>query len=161
MKSISSNLFKLFGIIPILVFIVIILLLAVSDINVVLESPLLLAVLNALFNFLVPFTVSYISIKSYLKYRLLNLLLLGAGLLAFGLGGLFAGLLIGTPDGVNRNVTVYNTGVLAGSIFQAASAILTYKGLEARKAGKSEKLKATLLYLGVSVFMSLVTIATL
>jgi len=161
MKSVNSNLFKLLGIIPFPVFIITILLLAVSGINLPLESPLLLAILNTVFNFFVPFIVSCISVKSYLKYRLLNLLLLGAGLLAFGLGGLFAALVVNTPDGANRNVTVFNIGVLAASVFQAASAVLTYKGLEARKAEKTEKLKVILLYVGVLVFMLVVTTATL
>lgn len=152
---------KRLGAIPIPIFIAIIASLAILDVRVVYEPPLLLLILNTLFVSLTSFTVAYISARSYLTSGSLTLLLLGCGVLAYGFGGLVAGWVIGVPGGPNANVTIHNTGVLFGSIFHIASAILALAGATSQKVSKNGELKLILAYLGVLIFIALVTIATL
>ena len=143
-------------------FIAIVAVLAISDIRVVFEPPLLLSILNTLFISVISFVVASISASNYLKSGSLNFLLLGCGVLAVGSGGLAAGWLIGPPGGPNVNVTIYDTGALLGAVFHATGAILASAG------GTSEfilalkrKPKVILAYLGVLVFVASLTIASL
>ena len=143
-------------------FIVIIAVLALSDIRVVFEPPLLLSILNTLFISVISLVVASISASNYLKSGSLSFLLLGCGVLAVGSGSLAAGWLIGPPGGPNVNVTIYDTGALLGAAFHATGAILASAG------GTSEpilalkrKPKVILAYLSVLVFVASLTIASL
>jgi len=150
---------KLLGTVPLVFFIATIFIVNGFNICESWESPLLLLLFNFVFISLLSFVVSYISLKSYLKYSSLTLLLMGAGLLSLGLGGLLGALLRSTPEGANNNVTLFNIGVFVGSIFQAAGAVLTFKGQKAGVPVKTNKLKAAFLYSGLSVLMFLVAVA--
>jgi PAS domain S-box-containing protein len=148
------------GVIP--AFIVIIAILALSDIRVVFEPPLLLSILNTLFISIVSFVVASISASNYLKRGSLSFLLLGCGVLAFGFGGLAAGWLIGPPGGPNVNVTIYDTGALLGAVFHATGAILASAGDTSEFIpALKRKLKVILAYLSVLFFVASLTIASL
>jgi PAS domain S-box-containing protein len=158
-KTVPSH-FIAQGVIP--AFIVIIAVLAISDIRVVFEPPLLLFILNTLFISVMSFVVASISASNYLKRGSLSFLLLGCGVLALGSGGLVAGWLIGPPGGPNVNVTIYDTGALLGAVLHFTGAILASTG------GTSDiilvlkpKSKMILAYLSVLVFTALLTIASL
>ena len=142
-------------------FIALILALAILDIRAVFEPPLLLPMLNMLFVSAVSFAVAYISARCYLTMGLPNILLLGCGVLTFGAGNLIAGWLITSPGAPNINVIIHNTGALFGSLFHAAGATLALPGITAAKASKHRKLGVILAYLGVLVFIALLTIASL
>ncbi len=150
-----------FGAITIPAFIVAIIALAILDIKAVFEPPLLLPVLNTLFVSVVSFAVAYISAKSYLRTGLPNVLLLGCGVLTFGVGNLIAGWLITFPGAPNINVTVHNTGALLGSLFHAVGAMLPLPEIGAENVSKRRNFGAILIYPGILVFMALVTIASL
>jgi PAS domain S-box-containing protein len=150
-------------------FIAIIAVLALSDIRVVFEPPLLLSILNTLFISIMSFVVASISASNYLKSGSLSFLLLGCGVLAVGSGGLAAGWLIGPPGGPNVNVTIYDTGALLGAVFHATGAILASAGAKLGEGLLTEpfilalkrKPKVNLAYLSVLVFVALLTIASL
>lgn len=122
MNGSSSYLNKYLASIPLPFFILLITLFVLLDIEVVFEPPLLLPILNTVFISAISFVIAYISARSYLKGASFSVLLLGCGMLAFGLSSLFAGWLINIA-GTNVNVTIYNTGALFGSIFHFAGAI--------------------------------------
>jgi PAS domain S-box-containing protein len=150
-------------------FIAIIAVLALSDIRVVFEPPLLLSILNTLFISIMSFVVASISASNYLKSGSLSFLLLGCGVLAVGSGGLAAGWLIGPPGGPNVNVTIYDTGALLGAVFHAMGAILASAGAKLGEGLLTEpfilalkrKPKVNLAYLSVLVFVASLTIASL
>jgi PAS domain S-box-containing protein len=145
------------GVIP--AFIVIIAVLAISDIRVVFEPPLLLSILNTLFISVMSFVVASISASNYLKRGSFSFLLLGCGVLAFGSGNLVAGWLIGPPGGPNVAVTIHNIEALLGSVFHVVSAALA--GATSEKVSNHRKSRVLLAYLGVLVFTALLTVASL
>jgi hypothetical protein len=99
----------------------------------------------------IAFTLSFVSARCYLRTGLANLLLLGAGVLALGLGGLGAWLKL-LPDGANILVTTSNVGMLLGSVLCLGSAVMpTVKPLNTTKT----KVKLTTVYAGVLVFTGL------
>jgi len=149
------------GAIAIPAFIVIILTLAILNITAAFEPPLLLPILNMVFVAAVSFAVAYISARCYLTMGLPNILLLGCGVLTFGAGNLVAGWLITSPGAPNVNVIIHNTGALLGSLFHAVGAMLALPGITTGKVSKRRKFGVILTYLGVLVFMALLTIASL
>ncbi len=149
------------GAIAIPAFIAIIVALAILDIKAVFEPPLLLPALNTLFVSLVSFAVAYISARCYMKMGLLNVLLLGCGVLVFGAGNLIAGWLITAPGSPNINVAIHNSGALLGSLFHAVGAMVPLPEMAAKKVSKRRKFAVVLAYLGVLVFIALFTIAGL
>lgn len=108
----TKRLFRRLGAIAVPASIVIMAILAISDIRAVFEPPLLLFILNTLFLSVVGFVVAYIAARGYVTGGPPSLLLLGCGVVALGSGGLVAGRLIGPPGGPNVNVTIFNTGAL-------------------------------------------------
>ncbi|MFB0526822.1 MAG: PAS domain S-box protein [bacterium] len=154
-------LFRRLGAIAIPVLIVAIAILAILDIRVVFEPPLLLPLLNTVFISIVSFAVAYISARCYLSTGLPNILLLGCGVLGFGTGNLVSGWLITFPGAPNINVTIHNTGALFGSLFHAVSAMLPLPEITAEKVSKHRKIQVILAYLGVLVFVALLAIASL
>ncbi|MGA9349193.1 MAG: hypothetical protein WBW48_10370, partial [Anaerolineae bacterium] len=95
----TKHLFRRAGAIAVPAFIVIIATLAVLDIRVVFEPPLLLPILNTVFLSAIPLAVAYIAARTYLVNDSLGFLLLGCGMLVWGSGGLIAGWLITPPGG--------------------------------------------------------------
>jgi PAS domain S-box-containing protein len=145
------------GVIP--AFLVIIAVLTILDIRVIFEPPLLLFILNTLFISVISFAVAYISARNYLKSGSPSFLLLGCGVLTFGVGNLVAGWLIGPPGGPNAAVTIHNIGALSGSVFHVVSA--AFAGVTSEKVSNHRKSKGILAYLGVLVFTALLTITSI
>lgn len=143
------------------VFIVIILTLFILDIKAVFEPRLLLPILNMLFVSVVSFVVAYISARCYLTMGLVKILLLGCGVLTFGAGNLVAGWLITSLGAPNLNVIVHNTSALFGSIFHVVAAMSPLPGTIVEKVSKRRKFEVILAYLGVLVFIGLLTRASL
>ena len=127
----------------------------------VFEPPWLLPVLNTLFVTLVCFSVAYLAARNFRATGRLQVLLLGAGVLAFGTGGAVAGFLRQLPgSGANLNVTTYNTAAMLGGVCHFAAAWLLLRGA-APVAGRGRKhLWLILAYAGPTVFMGLLTLAS-
>ncbi len=143
------------------VFMVIYIILGILNMNVAIESTVLLAILNTVFIFAISLIVAYISAKSYLASGLPNLLLLSSGVLTFGLVALIAGWVSTVPNTQNINVTIYNIGVLLASVFSFAGATLTLKGVVSDSGSRHRKQKLTFISVGVLVFVAIVTLASL
>jgi len=118
----------------------------------------LIPVTNTLFVGLICFGVAFISMRNFRATGRMQILLLGCGVLIFGLGGVIAGFVRGLPDGANLNVTIYNTGALVGALFHFVAAIILLTGISLESEGKIRKLLLFLGYGGVAIFMALLTL---
>ncbi len=126
------------------------------------EPSWLIPLTNTLFVTVVCLAVSYIAMKNYRINSRIQVLLLGCGVLAFGLGGLVAGFVRHIPEtGANLNVTIYNTGALAGALFHYAAAILLLCGASPEVESRKTGFWLFFGYTGVVVFTALFTLATL
>ncbi|MGB6064130.1 MAG: PAS domain S-box protein [Desulfomonilaceae bacterium] len=152
---------KLLGLLLVIVYIVGLKVLAVLDIGSVFEHRLLLPLLNTLFAGIVPIGVAYVAGKAYVKGGSVTTLFLGCGMLSFGLCAISAGWLIRASDGVNLNVTVYNTGALLGSAFHAIGAILSLVSIDHPTEMQPRRWRATAAYGGVTVFVVCFSLAAL
>ena len=115
---------RLAGLLAVPAFLVLIAVLAAVNNRTSYENPLLLAILNTVFLGLIPLFIAAIAFRGYQSGRSPGALLLGAGMLTFGLGGIAAGWLIGLPGGANLSVTIYNTLICMGSSLSLAAGIL-------------------------------------
>jgi PAS domain S-box-containing protein len=131
------------------------------DIRTVFEPPLLLAVLNTLLISVVSFAVAYIAARSYMKRGLGNILILGGGVLAFGLGNLIAGCLVASPGGPNAAVAVHNTAALLGSVLHVLGAVVVSAGVTAQGEPVRRRLTVITAYLFVLGAVGAVTLASL
>ncbi len=90
------------------------------------EDPTLLALLNSLFLYAVPLIIAALAARSYRATGVLPFLLLGCGLLIFGLSSLVAGWVIGGAGSPNPTLVLHNTGSLLAGICNFVSAFLIF-----------------------------------
>jgi hypothetical protein len=125
------------------------------------EPVWLLPVTNTLFVTVVCLLVAYIALRNYRATGRIQILLLGCGVLAFGIGGVVAGFLRDVPGiGANLNVTIYNTGALAGGAFHFVAALILVSGPSPRAGARRRPLGLVLGYGAVTLFMRLFTPAS-
>jgi PAS domain S-box-containing protein len=147
--------------IPALIIIVLALYLIVKP-SVFFEPTWLLPITNTVFVTLVCFIVAYIAMRNYKATGRIQILLLGCGVLAIGTGGAVAGWLRSVPGaGANLNVTIYNTGALIGAIFHFVAALLLVAGISPEAGSRREKFWLAFSYVGLILFMALLTVASL
>jgi len=109
---------KRVGIAVLLSFALLNILLLLLNISQTFEHPLLLAGLNIVFQAGTFLVSAYIAGRSYLKSSLIQLLLIGSGMVAFGISNLTTGIVSLTVTGAewaNFNVTMHNIGLLGFS----------------------------------------------
>ncbi len=94
----------------------------------VFEPPYLFLILNVLFTGIIPLLVAYIAFRSYQQRSLPGLILMGAGMLVFGLGSIAAPLVAGLPDGRNLTIAVHNVCALAAALSQLLGAAMLLAG---------------------------------
>jgi hypothetical protein len=153
-------LLKRVSLIPIPVFIAAAVALAVLDIREVVAPLSLIPITHTLFISCISFAVAYISARGYMTSGQYRFLLMGSGNLAFGLGFL-ASWLLSAPGGQNVLLTVDNTGTLLSSILHVLGVILVWVGVTGERVWQRGKKEVILSYVGVSLFMVLLTIASL
>ena len=125
----------------------------------VFEPHHLLAVLNAVFLALMPFTVAYLAGRSYVTTGSLNMLLIGCALLVFGAGNLVAGWTIEHP-GPNSTVTIHNVASLVASVFYIVAAFVLAEGTtEGRAVRRLPKLLFA--YFAILLFVVFLSVATI
>ena len=95
----------------------------------VFEPPWLLFTLNTVFITGLCLLIAWLCFRSFLRGGFLNVLLLGCGVLAFGLSSFVAGWLIRPPDSPNDAVTIHNIGVLCTSVLYFLSSLFTAFGI--------------------------------
>ncbi len=157
----SNRVLKRLGFVPIpaLVLIIALLYYAVRP-SVFYDPAWLIPITNTLFITVVCFAVAWIALRNYRATGRIQILLLGCGVLIFGIGGAIAGFVRGLPDGANLNVTVYNTGALVGALFHFAAAMVLVAGVSPEVGAKKKGIWLAAGYLGVILFMTLLTAAS-
>jgi hypothetical protein len=151
---------KWFGLGIVLAFIAIIAVLAVVHTEAVFKLPVVVT-LGYFFIGVVAIFAAYISAKAYLKSGSPVVLVLGSGALAFGLSGLLCGLAVGLVGSGNLSGTLFNTGLLLAGALHVQSGVLSAVGPPSADFPKRGRMSVTLAYLGVLVFMAILTVAAL
>ncbi len=123
----------------------------------VLYSPDVILILDFLFLTISNLIVAVISGKSFLKYGLLNLLLLSGALLISGLVSVISGLM--GPISTNLGITLFDIGLFASSSLQLMSAIVTLTTTSAseisqRKVALASSYFATIIFV---LFLTMIT----
>jgi PAS domain S-box-containing protein len=126
------------------------------------EPPWLLPITNTVFVTVVFFIVAYIAMRNYTATGRIQFLLLGCGVLAFGIGGVVAGFVRSVPGaGANLNVTIYNTGALIGAVFHFAAAFILLAGISPEVGSERKEFWLVLSYVGLIIFIGLFTMGSL
>lgn len=131
--------------------------LAVVHNEAVIETPYLLAVMNTLFLGIIPVAVAYIASRVYLRGGSLTLLLLGSGILVFGLGSILAGWVNVLPGGPNMTVTIHNTCSCIGAAIIMAGVMINHSVLVPSRGGIRTATLAAL-YTGMVALVLTVTL---
>jgi hypothetical protein len=122
--------------VPVLIAVVVAFYLTVKP-SVFFEPAWLVLILNTLFVTVVFFLVAYMAMRNYNATGRIRILLLGCGVLAFGMGGVIAGGLRSVPGtGANLYVTINNTGYLVGAIFHFFAALSLLAGISPESGTK-------------------------
>ncbi len=120
----------------------------------------LILITNTLFVTVICFAVAFIAMRNYRWTGRIQILLLGCGVLIFGIGGVIAGLVRGLPDGANLNVTIYNIGAFVGAFFHFIAALILISGISPEIGSKQKGTWLAAGYLGVIIFMAAITLAS-
>jgi PAS domain S-box-containing protein len=159
-EGIKSQYPKIIGLLLVFASLVAIVALYALDITFLYEPKHLLGVTNTIFTAIIPIIVSFFAARIYLRSGSFNVLLMGCGMLGFGLCAGSAGWLREIQGGANFNVTIYNTGALLGSLCHITGAVINYSRksypLEPRKQG----LVVIPAYSAIIVFAVLLSFAT-
>ena len=126
----------------------------------VFESRILLPICNTLFIGLIPIAFAGMSARVFLVSGSRSFLLMGCGILTFGLSAILASLWVTLPDGPNMNVTIYNSGVLVAGIFQVISGMLLLFDRNSPAIGGKRNRPVMLAYSGVVILTLLFSLAT-
>jgi len=151
---------KSLALLPLPLFIVLIIFLAYTNPNTVIEPPYLLTVLNILFLALIPFTIAYLAWRSYAVSGQMRFFFIGCGMVAFGLGASMAGIAINVIAGLNASVTIFNSGALLAAILFVTAAISSLINAPRHKLASHRALRIGLCYLAVFLFMSFFCVAS-
>ena len=147
--------------IPALIVIIVALYLIIKP-SVFFEPTWLLPITNTVFVTVVFFIVAYIAMRNFKATGRIQILLLGCGVLTFGIGGEVAGWLRSVlGGGANLNVTIYNTGALIGAAFHFAAALLLLAGISPEVGSERKKFWLVFSYVGLTVLMALFAVASL
>ena len=132
----------------------------VLDITFLYEPKHLLGIANSIFTAVIPVTVAFFAARTYLRTGSLSVLLMGCGMLGFGLCAGSAGWLREIPGGANFNVTVYNTGALLGSLCHVTGAVASYSGKPYRLEAAIYRSAVIPAYSAIILFTVLFSFAT-
>ncbi|HET6438562.1 MAG TPA: PAS domain-containing protein [Anaeromyxobacter sp.] len=97
--------------------------------------------------------VSYVALRNYQATGRLQVLLLGCGVLTFGIGGAIAALVRSMSDGANLNVTIYNTSALLGGSCHLAAAFFLLTGVSPEAESKRRRFWLLLGYGGSALIL--------
>lgn len=107
---------------PIPIFLVLVLLVAIEDVETQTDPGLLLPLMNLLFTTAISLLVAGLAVRTWLRYGSWPVLLLGSAMLSFGTVGALAGAFIFFGD-VDDGVTVFNAGAFFAGLCHLASAL--------------------------------------
>ena len=150
------------GIFPIPALLVLIVVLYVTvNPSTFFDPAWLIPITNTLFITITCIAVAFIAMRNYRSTGRIQILLLGCGVLIFGIGSFIAGFTRSLPDGANLTVTIHNTGAFIGALFHLIAALILILGISPEIGSKHKGLFLASSYLGIIVFMILLTLASL
>ena len=121
---------RLLGFLPVLVLGALVLTIYLAVTSSAFYDPAWLILLgNGVFLTGVSLVVSYVASQNFLATGRTQILLLGCGVLIFGLGGALAAVVRSLPNGANLNVAMYNTAALLGAAFHLIAALFLLTGV--------------------------------
>ena len=112
-KLFSKRMLKILGLLPVAASLVLMAILKIQGSPVVYEAPMLLAFLNTFFLCAIPLVGAYAAAKSYQSTGILAFLMLGSGLMFFGISSLYAGWVMPLAGVPNPTVTQWVNGTRA------------------------------------------------
>jgi PAS domain S-box-containing protein len=116
--------------------------------------------MNTLFLGIIPIVIAYVTFKVYTKSGSASVLLIGSGILIFGLGSIVAGWVNPLSGGPNMTVTLHNTCACIGSILIFAGAVMSHTPSKSGKpTGNTGTIAAA--YTAIVVFVTIFSLATL
>ena len=129
---------------PVFIFGVLIILSSVIFPDKAYEPVWLLPILNLIFLIIIPYLIAVFVSIMFLKTGVLTFLLLGSGMISYGLGSFLSGIAID----YNPNITVilHNTGSLLGGLFHFICAILSFFFREQRLTVRNRWIKLIAVY---------------
>lgn len=134
--------------------------LASLDLPLVFEPRFLLPVLNTLFIGIVPIAVAYLAARVYIKTGASGFLLMGCGMLIFGLSAISAGWFVMMPGGPNITVTIHNSGAFLSGMFHAVGALWGLSGRISLSRRGKEKWSVVGAYGSIVVVVFLFSLAS-
>jgi PAS domain S-box-containing protein len=152
---------KLLSLLLIPAYIVLIAVLEVLNIQTVFEPPLLLPLLNTVFLGIFPLCLAFIAGRVYLRSDSLSVLLMGCGMLTFGICSVAAGWVRGMADGANMTVVLHNIGVFVGGFLHLLGSILNFVGRSSPDQPTLRKWTVTTAYGCLFLFGVVLVFATL
>ncbi len=120
----------------------------------------LILIANTIFVGVVCGIVAYIALRSYNATGRIQILLLGCGVLVFGIGGVIAAIVRHMPGGANLNVTIYNIGAFLGAVFHLTAGFILLIGVSPEAGSGRKKSWLVLGYGGSILFMAMISVAT-
>ena len=154
----SSGGWKSVGASSVAVFLILMVILNAGGSSAAFESPILLALLNTIFLCAIPLVIAYFATKSHHATGVFAFLMIGCGLVFFGVSSLYAGWVMPLAGGPNPNVTVYNLGSLFAGVCQFAGAHFFLQELTGVSENKLRVKQYGILYAGIFVLVSIITI---
>jgi PAS domain S-box-containing protein len=119
---------KLISLLTIPFFLLITVILFFMNGKTIFEPLLVLPILNTVFLGIIPLFIAFIAYRTYRTRGSVSVLLLGSGMLVFGLGSIDAGWLNVLPGGANITPTIHNTSVCIGAIFSLVAVLFAFSG---------------------------------
>ncbi len=159
-EGVKSQYPKLAGLLLVFASILAIVVLYALDITFFYEPKYLVGVTNTFFTAIIPLVVAFFAAKTYLRTGSLSVLLMGCGMLGFGLCAGTSGWLRELPGGANINVTIYNIGALLGSLCHFAGATISTLRKSYRWESGKQKPAAIPAYSAIILFAVLISFAT-
>jgi len=108
------------------------------------ETVWLLPILNLIFLIIIPLLIAVSVSIMFLETGVLTFLLLGSGMISYGLGSFLSGITIH----YNPNITVilHNTGSLLGGLFHFICAVLSFSSTEQRLTVRNRRMDLIAVY---------------
>ncbi len=156
----KSQVPKRIGLLLVLASLLAIVVLYALDISFLYEPKHLLGITNTLFTAIIPLIVAFSAARAFRRTGSFSVLLMGCGMLGFGLCAGSAGWLREMHGGANINVTLYNTGALLGSLCHFTGAVINYSRKSHAWELEKQRLAVIPAYAAIIVFSVLLSFAT-
>jgi hypothetical protein len=154
----SSRGLKIMGVLPVAAFLFLIGFLYTRQSSTAYESPNLLAILNTVFLCAISLDVAYLAARSYRATCVSAFLMIGCGLVFFGVSNFYAGWVMPLAGRPNPTVTLHNLGSLFAGVCQILGAHFFTLELAGVSRTKSRVQRYEIIYAGIFVLVSITAV---